>query len=170
MCYTISKINDKAQKGSLLMKTDFNNDSPRSFEALFDDALEKSLVCSMIRQPAVAVYRRFNEAIDTYVDAFRKKYSSLQEYFDEQEKSLKRLLKQKGINQTNAVLDLEEGLQKKIAELNTQIYQGGYFNRNDFADLLVVKIPSAYSQIRERVSDMVDAPSTTISSPDTPRI
>ena len=73
------------------MKQDFNDDASPSFDALRRDAEMKSLTTFAIRNPAMALYKSFADSIDAFAEAFRTKYTSLQDYIDQEEKALKPL-------------------------------------------------------------------------------
>lgn len=141
------------------MEQDFNENAPKSLESLRGTALVTCFSHFLIRNPSPKVYERFAKAVDGYLDAFREKYKSLQEYIDEQEKNLLPLLAQKGIRQESQIIEFDAAQKEKIAKLNDAVYDPGkYLNRDEFAQLFIIDLPAAYEKIVKHLNDRPDAP------------
>ncbi|MDE1153101.1 MAG: hypothetical protein PW788_11245 [Micavibrio sp.] len=134
------------------MKDSFNQDAKPSLETLLADATMKSLARFAIRNPAIALYERFAKAVDAYVDAFRETYPSLQAYIDTREAALLPLLHAKGVDQKENVVDIDAATQARINRLNEAVYdKNKYLNRDDFAELFILQLPSMYKQLEEKI-------------------
>ncbi len=141
------------------VENQFNDNADKSLEMLRRAALVTCFPHFMIRSPSPKVYERFAKDVDAYVEAFKKKYNSLQEYIDDEEAKLLPLLAQKGISQSGPVLDIEDGLKAKIAKINEQVYTpNAYLNRDDFAQYFIIDIPGAFEKVVEFLNAKPDAP------------
>lgn len=146
---------------------DFNATAPRSLDSLRANAEHLAGIFFLIQNPAQKLYDRFAAAMDDYAGALAEKYGSLDKYIGTLEQGLEDLAKRKDLPLIHLpILDFDDGLKKKIADLDAALAdKGKYFNREQFAELFVIRIPQAVDSLTKSMSAQPDAPTAAATAP-----